>query len=128
MPPLLALGLNAILVYWLFRREMGVGELPSAAVWIPAIWLGIVGSRGPSLWLAACGINVGATDNLEGSPLEMAVFLGLMVAALFVLAQRGFDWAAFIGRNKALIVVYLFLALSAVWSVIGFVSLKRAVK
>ncbi len=128
MTPLLALALNAVLVFWLFRRDMRLRQLPSPALWIPATWLAIIGSRGPTLWLAAFGINVGATDNLEGSPLEMAFFLGLMVAALFVLVQRGFDWAAFIGRNKALIVMYLFLALSALWSVIGFVSLKRAVK
>lgn len=128
IPPQLALWVSVGLIIWLFRRDMRLRSLSSSALWIPAIWLFFIGSRGPTLWLADLGINVGATDNLEGSPLEMAVFLGLMLAALFVLVQRGFDWGAFIGRNKALIVVYLFLVMSAAWSVVGFVSMKRAIK
>lgn len=128
MLPQLALGLNFVLVFWLFRRDMRLRALSSPTLWIPAVWLALVGSRAVSAWLAAIGINVGATNNLEGSPLDMAVFLGLMAAAVLVLIRRRFDWATFVRRNKVLILIYLYLALSAFWSVVGFVSLKRALK
>ena len=82
MSPQLALGLTAALIIWLFRRDMRLRELPSAALWIPAAWLAMVGSRPISLWLAAMGINVGESNSLEGSPIDMVVFLGLTAAAI----------------------------------------------
>jgi exopolysaccharide production protein ExoQ len=128
MLPQLALALNAALVFWLFRRDMRVRELPSSALWIPAIWLVILGSRTLTQWLATVGIIVGGTSNLEGSPLDMAVFLGLIVSAVVVLARRGFDWAAFVRTNKVLIAIYLYCALSALWSEYSLPTLKRAIK
>ena len=128
MLPQIALALNAVLVFWLFRRDMRLRELPSTALWIPAVWLAIIGSRGVTLWLAPMGINLGGTDNLEGSPVDMAVILGLMAAAVFVLYRRAFDWSAFIRQNKVLIAIYLYCALSALWSENSLPTLKRAVK
>lgn len=128
MPPLVALGLTIGLIVWLFRRDRRFRQLPSSALWIPAIWLAIVGSRPVSLWLSNIGINVGGNSNLEGSPVDMVFFLGLMILAVVVLVRRGFDWAAFATKNKVLLILYLYLALSAIWSEHGLPTLKRAVK
>ncbi len=109
MQPNLALAATAVLIFWLYRRDLRLRELPSRALWIPAVWLAIVGSRAVSLWLAALGMNPSAADTLEGSvegsPLDLVVFLALMVASVAVLARRGFSWGAFVGTNKLLIVI-----------------------
>ena len=132
MSPQLALGLTVALICWLFRRDMRLRELPSPALWIPALWLIMIGSRPLSLWLQ--GINgiplpgmahIGAS---EGSPLDMAVFLGLIASAVVVLSRRSLDWPAFLQANKALIIIYLYLALSAAWSEHSLPTFKRAIK
>ena len=124
----IALILNTALVFWLFRRDMRLRELPSSALWIPAIWLVIIGSRTVTQWLAAFGINVSGTTNEEGNPLDMVVFIGLMVASVVVLGRRNFDWPAFVRANKVLIAIYLYCALSALWAEYSLPTLKRALK
>ena len=42
--------------------------------------------------------------------------------------NAGFNWGIAISRNKALFLIYFFLALSAFWSELPFVSLKRLIK
>ena len=132
MSPQLALGLTVALIFWLFRRDMRLRELPSSALWIPAVWLAMTGSRPVSLWLEAInGIPLPGMTHIgasEGSPLDMVVFLGLIVAAVVVLTRRAFDWPAFVQTNKALVIIYLYLILSALWSEYSLPTFKRALK
>ncbi len=101
--------------------------MSSKALLIPMLWLGTIGSRPYSFWLAWIGIGTSGGDQ-DGNPIDLAIFLGLMVAALIVLKRRGFSWGAFFSRNKILMLLYLFLALSASWSEFSFPTLKRIVK
>ena len=103
-------------------------RLPSSASWIPILWLTIISSRPVSFWLQCIGIESGATNNLDGNPTDLAIFLGLMLAAVIVLARRNFAWAGFIQGNKSLILLYLYLALTALWAEHSFPTLKRAMK
>jgi exopolysaccharide production protein ExoQ len=128
MPPAVALLLCAGFIFWLFRKDMELRRASSNGVWIAGVWLAVISSRPVSYWLSLVGIQGGATSNLEGSPLDLAVFLGLMVAAVVTLGRRGFNWGQFSGRNKALVLIYAYLVLSAVWAEHGFPTLKRAVK
>lgn len=128
MSPRLALALTAALIFWLFRRDMRLRKLPSRALWIPGVWLALVGSKSITLWLAGFGIYVGGASNLEGNPVDMVVFVGLIGSAAVVLMRRGFDWGGFVQRNKALVVIYLYLALSALWAEYSLPTLKRALK
>ena len=64
----------------------------SKGLWLPTIWLWIVGSRPISMWLGISGPSSGAAAlnaTLEGSPLDAAIFEALIVAAGVVLARRG---------------------------------------
>jgi exopolysaccharide production protein ExoQ len=128
MPPKVALGLTIALIVWLFRRDKSLRQLPSPALWIPAAWLFMVGTRSLTIWLGDLGVPIGGTTDAEGNPIDMVVLLGLMLAALLVLNRRGFDWAAFVRENKVLIVIYLYLATSALWSEQSFPTLKRTFK
>jgi exopolysaccharide production protein ExoQ len=128
MPAPLALLLTSLVIFWLFRWELRLRELPSSALWIPAVWVTLVGSRTITLWLLAVGINVTGNNNLEGSPVDMLVSLGLDIAAVVVLVRRSFGWGAFVRRNKVLILLYVYLAFSALWSEHSFPTLKRAIR
>jgi exopolysaccharide production protein ExoQ len=92
------------------------------------LWLGLLSSRPFSFWMSFVGIPSGAENNLEGNPLDMVFLLGLILAAFLVLRRRGFDWGQFISRNKALILIYLYFALSFTWAEHSFPTIKRVFK
>ncbi len=94
----------------------------SRALWIPGIWIAIQGSRPVSYWIGQGGGDV------EGNPINTLVFGILIASAFIVLSKRGFNWGIAISRNKALFLIYFFLALSAFWSELPFVSFKRLIK
>jgi exopolysaccharide production protein ExoQ len=124
MPPLFALLLCLCLVAWLFwrypERQAGV----SYALWIPLVWLFIVSSRPVSLWIGAGG---GSAD-ADGSPLDSLVFVVLIVAGAVVLSKRRLNWAALFRQNQWLLVFFVYLGLSTLWSDSPFVSFKRWIK
>ncbi len=103
-------------------------KLPSQALWVPMLWLAIISSKPISFWLGYLGLQSGSESNLEGNPLDLVGLLALIIAAFVILRKRNFDWIAFILKNKILILLYLFLALSAAWSEHPFPTVKRIVK
>jgi exopolysaccharide production protein ExoQ len=127
MPPILALWLGYGFIYWLFRADRKHRSMSSALV-VPFFWLLIVSSRPVSFWLSWIGLQTGGTSNLEGNPVDLVIFLGLMIAAVVILGRRGFSWTEFMGRNGLLIVIYLFLLSSSMWAEHGFPTVKRVVK
>src|SRR6185369_17133152 len=108
--------------------DMKQRKLPSHALWVPMLWLGIVSSKPISFWLECVGFQSGGENNLEGNPIDLVGLLALIIAAFVILRKRNFDWMAFVFRNKLLILLYLFLALSAAWSEHPFPTVKRIVK
>jgi O-antigen ligase len=99
-------------------REAGSWELL-----IPGAWLAIQGSRPVSYWFGG-----GGASDAEGNPINTLIFTVFLIAAITILRKRGVDWGAFVRENKVLCLIYCYLALSALWSEMPFVSIKRAVK
>ena len=98
MPPTVALIVWLVLLLALFRLDPGKSSGSSLALWVPLIWIFIVGSRLPSQWL---GLRVGSANQAleNGNPLDRTVFFLLIVLAIAVLLVRGFNWLGFFGRN-----------------------------
>lgn len=109
-------------IFCLLRLDMKWRKAGSRALLIPAVWLAIQGSRPVSYWVGGGG------GDLEASPINTLTFAVLILAALLVLFKRRIDWGAFLQRNKSLCLIYLFLALSALWSEMPLISLKRIIK
>jgi exopolysaccharide production protein ExoQ len=128
MPRQFALLLCIGLIWWLFRCDKRLRKLPSTALWVPALWLGILGCRPLSYWMGLAGWQTGGANNQEGNPLDLAFFLGLMIAATIILVRRKVNWQGFVFQNKVLVLTYVFLALSATWAEEGFPTLKRSIK
>src|SRR5436190_1031487 len=100
MPPSLALFLTSLFIAYLFARDYKQEPNISGAVWIPTIYLLLLGSRSVSSWLGlgSSGLTT-AEDVLEGSPVDALVFAALMFAAFVVLWNRHLPWGNMIRSN-----------------------------
>lgn len=130
MPPIVALVLVTAMLVALFVFERRMNPQVSPAVWIPFLWMFFIGTRFPTQWLAINGgaAMTGPEDLLEGSPLDMAVFLSLYVMALAVLMRRAVSWAEIVSANKWVAAFLLFGLLSVVWSDFPLTAIKRFIK
>jgi len=124
MPPTLALILWLILLLALLRFDPAKDSGTSLALWVPLIWMFILGSRLPSQWL---GLQVGPAAGAfeEGNPFDRAIFFILIFLAIGVLMLRSFNWVGFFGRNFFLFAFLSFALVSVLWSDFPFVSFKR---
>ena len=125
MSPQLGLLLGFLFIAWSFYRDRRWRRLPSRALWIPGIWLAIISSRQLSFWLYHAGIGGGTSDNLEGNSINAAFNVSLFIAAVLVLRRRRFRWGYFASVNKALVLIYVFLLCSMLWSAFPIPTVKR---
>ena len=124
MPPSLALFLWFVLLLALLRFDPAREPRTSLALWVPAIWIFIVGSRLPSQWLGG-QVAVVASALEEGNPLDRSIYLVLILLAFGILVSRSFDWGKFCVANVALTAFLSFALLSVLWSDFPFVAFKR---
>ena len=102
----------------------------SAALWLPVIWLWIVGSRPVSAWLGMGGGSGGTlASTLDGSPLDAAVFGVLVLAGIAVLFfSRMSKTKALLSVSGPIVVYFLYCLMSVTWSPIPGPAFKRWTK
>lgn len=125
MQPTLALLLWLVLLIALLRFDPAHEDRTSPALWVPLIWLAILGSRLPSQWQSP---DVGAMSvqaMQEGNPLDRTIFVLLIVFAIGILFSRRFNFIQFVAQNILLISFLSFALLSVFWSDFPFVAFKR---
>ena len=124
MPPTLAFVLWLLFLFWLLCFDPAENSRRSFALWVPTIWMFIVGTRLPSQWL---GVQLAAGANAleEGNPVDRTIFSTLMLLAIGILLLRSFKWSAFFSRNFVLILFLIFALVSVGWSDFPLVALKR---
>jgi exopolysaccharide production protein ExoQ len=124
MSPSIALLVWFALLLLLLRFDPAKESRTSLALWVPLVWIFIVGSRLPSQWLEGqLGTAPGAFE--EGNPLDRAVFSILILLALVILLSRSFNWGGFLTRNFILVAFISFALMSVLWSDFPFVAFKR---
>ena len=126
MNPSLASLIYACGVAGLFYLGRDAKARTSKALWLPVVWLWIVGSRGVSIWL-----GVGPTSGnvqLDGSPLDAAVFGLLLAAAVGVLIRRGKRPRTLLTANWPILIYFFYCLVSVAWSYHPDVSFKRWIK
>jgi exopolysaccharide production protein ExoQ len=84
------------------------------------------GSRFASLWLFP--YESSRIVDLQGSPLDRAIFFILIMSGIFILLQRKLNWIQIVSENKWVFLFFLFGLISISWSDFPFVSLKRWIK
>jgi O-antigen ligase len=128
MPPIVASFLYVAFVIWVFRRDLRERPNVTNALWLPFFWVFISGSRFISGWLAIFGINLGAVNVEEGSPIDALFFAVIIGGGLHVLIRRRVTLNAFVLQNRW-VAIYLFYCLLAIaWSDFPFVAFKRWIK
>ena len=128
MPPKVALILCALLVTVLLRIERRRNPDVSRALWIPTIWVLISGSRPVGRWFEVSTTLESSGITQTGSPIDRFVLSGLILLALIVIAGRKLDWSPVLKNNACVIIVYLLIAFSILWTAFPNVALKRWVR
>jgi hypothetical protein len=100
----------------------------SLALWIPLLWILIIGSRPVSTWFGGGLLVEKPQDYLEGSPLDASVFLLLIVAGLCVLVRRKVSWGRIFASNRWFFAFFFYYFVSIMWSDYPFLSFKRWTK
>jgi len=124
MPPTVATFLWFVLLLLLFHYDPAKDSETSPALWLPAIWLCIAGSRLPSQWFGVQSESL-AQALEEGSSIDRTIECVVIVVALSVLWSRSFQWNVLLARNLPLVVFLSFALFSVVWSDFIWVSFKR---
>ncbi len=127
MNPSVASLIYACGIAGLFYLDRDKSARTSKALWLPVVYLWIVGSRPVSAWLGV--MPAGETEvQLEGSPVDRAVYLALLIAATCVLVYRGRSTTRFLKANWPVLAYFLFGLASVLWSDFPAVSFKRWTK
>ena len=106
----------------------------SRALWLPVIWLWIVGSRPVSTWLGIwfglhqVGIGQSLDAQLDGSPVDAVVFLVLSAVAIAVVIRRGRPTALLLKSSLPVLIYLLYCLVSCSWSPYPDVAFKRWIK
>jgi len=125
MKPALALILCCPVIIWLWKQDQR-GRLPSSnALWLPLLWLLVLGSRPVSWWLGIGGSTQVIDPDLEGNAFDRTLYLVQIFLAICIVARRGIDWTSIIRENKALVLFFLFLLATLLWAEYPFVVFKR---
>jgi O-antigen ligase len=109
----------------LFILDRDAGERTSKALWIPVIWMLIVGSRGISEWMNPAPNSALAEQFSEGSPLDASVFGILIAGGLLTLNLRSRQVAGFLRANLPFLLFLSYCAISIIWSDYPFVAFKH---
>lgn len=109
----------------LFYLDRDRNVRTSWALWIPTIWMLIIGSRRLSDWFNTGPMVSQEQGYLDGNPINVAVFGVLIAAGVVVLSLRSRRVKGFLRGNAPLLLFFAYCALSTVWSDYSFVALKR---
>jgi len=123
--------LFAIGIPGLFYLDRNEDSEVSKALWIPAVWLFVISSRGFSAWFGLQSNFKGVTaakSYEDGSPFDMWAFTFLLVATLVVLIARKARVRSLLRKNGLILLYFSFCAVSIVWSDFPFVAFKRWIK
>ncbi len=110
----------------LFYLDRDPSVRTSKALWLPVAYLSIL-PRAVSNWLGITSPN--ATNvQLDGSPLDAAVYGLLLAAAIIVLCWRGNRTRTFLTANWPIVIYYSYCFVSISWAYYPDVAFKRWTK
>ena len=127
MSPLLATFVYMVGIFGLFYLNRDKSVRTSKALWIPVIYLWVLGSRPVSFWMGVPQPDVGAIT-AEGSPIDGVFFGVLLILTLGILARRKKRVLSLLGGCGPLLVYFGYCLLSIVWSDFQEVAAKRWLK
>jgi exopolysaccharide production protein ExoQ len=128
LPPWLALFLTVIFVFFLFRRDIRERSNVTGALWLPLVWMLLMGSRSVVQWLDALHVPIPLGSPEEGNPIDALVYFALIVAGLCVLNKRQVELSEVIRNNGWLMAFLVYCFVAILWSDFPFVAFKHWIK
>lgn len=129
MDPTVAFLIFSIGIAGLFFLNRDNSVRTSIALWLPVIWLWIVGSRPVSAWFGVGVYTANALDaTLNGSPIDAGVFAVLLCIGLLVLLYRRKTTSAYLALSGPVIFYFLYCLISVTWSPFHEPAFKRWTK
>jgi exopolysaccharide production protein ExoQ len=131
MPPQIATLVYILGIAGLFALDRDRNVRASKGLWIPVVWMWILGSQEVSKWLATFGVGQGtlsASPELDGSPLDRNLYAVLIMLGVIVLVRRGPQVGRLLRVNGPILLYFLYCGASVVWSDYPEVSFKRWIK
>lgn len=125
---LLATFVFAGIILGLFFLAWEKPQRTAKALWIPVIWLLLVGSRPVSLWLHITRAITYQDRYTEGSPLDATIYGLLILAAALVLNKRAAVVKQYLKINLPMILFFGYCAVSVTWSDAPGIAVKRWIK
>jgi exopolysaccharide production protein ExoQ len=128
-PPAIATIVFTIGILGLFWLDRDPKARTSKGLWIPTVWLWILGSRELSKWLATFGMGPATiSSELDGSPIDRNLYTALLVFGVIVLVRRGPEVGRLLRANLPIVFFFLYCGASVLWSDYPGVSFKRWIK
>jgi exopolysaccharide production protein ExoQ len=120
--------LSVAVIIGLFILDRDREHRTSKALWIPVIYFLIACSRPVSAWLGIAPAESETQLYLNGSPVDRAVDLVLLIAAILVLLKRRQRVGALLRRNAPILLFFSYALLSVFWSDFPLVTFKHWTK
>ena len=124
----LALAAFSVGIGGLFFLDRDESVRTSKALWLPVIWIWIIGSRPVGVWLGLWSDVATASQLMDGSPVDRAVFAALLIAGIVVLIGRGSRVMSLLRANWLILIYFGYCLLSTLWSDFPDVAFKRWTK
>ena len=128
LPPRIGLLGAVIFVWYLFRRDIRQRPNITGAVWLPVIWVVLMGSRSVTQWLSVLHFPIALGSSDEGNPLDALVYLSLIVLGLNVLNKRQVSLSKVVHNNGWIVAFLLYCFIAIFWSDYPFVAFKHWIK
>jgi exopolysaccharide production protein ExoQ len=118
----------------LFYLDRDPSTRISRTLWLPVIWLWIIGSRPVSAWLEVWfGLGQQASGGsldaqLDGSPADAIVLAGLLAGGIVILFRRKTQTSALLKASVPLLLYFGYCLASVSWSPYPSVAFKRWIK
>ena len=128
LPPPIGLFGGVVFVCFLFRRDFRQRPNVTSALWLPTIWVMLIGSRSVSQWLDLLHFPITLGSVEEGNPLDAFIYLMLIVGGIYVLDKRRVSLSELVDNNGWVVAFLLYCFVAIFWSDFPFVAFKRWIK
>ena len=128
LPPPIALVGTLAFVFFLYWRDIRQRPNVTGQLWLPIIWVVLIGSRSVTQWLYSLNLPIAPGSPDEGNPLDAFVYFTLILAGLYVLNNRRVSVAEVFHNNGWVIAFLLYCFIAILWSDFPFVAFKRWIK
>jgi exopolysaccharide production protein ExoQ len=108
------------------EKAVQIRTKPSLWLWIPYVWLFFGATRTLSTWLTG-GIGSSSTMS-DGSPMDRWLMSALILIGIVVLYSRSQKLKRILASNKRVVIFFVYLTLSIIWSNFPDISLRRGIR